>query len=43
MTDSHSLLARATSLMVGIAMGVVLHYILYRLGLPLRPFIYAAF
>jgi hypothetical protein len=27
----------------GFAGGVVVHYVLYRLGLPLKPFIYVAF
>ena len=27
----------------GVAVGVVLHYTLYRMGLPLEPFIYQAF
>jgi hypothetical protein len=28
---------------VGVAAGVVLHYTLYRMGLPIQPFIYQAF
>ncbi len=28
---------------LGIAIGVFLHYLLYRISLPLQPFIYAAF
>lgn len=28
---------------VGVIVGVVLHYYLYRVGLPLVPFIYQAF
>lgn len=28
---------------LGCAIGVVLHYTLYRMGLPLEPFIYMAF
>ena len=31
------------SLTLGIAVGVVIHYSLYRIGLPIRPFIYMAF
>jgi hypothetical protein len=39
-----SRLARhAFSLVVGLAVGVFLHYLLYRLGLPVQPFIYVAF
>lgn len=33
----------AISLLVGIAAAVMLHYLLYRVGLPSRPFIYVAF
>jgi hypothetical protein len=33
----------AFSLLVGLAVGVFLHYLLYRLGLPIQPFIYVAF
>jgi hypothetical protein len=28
---------------VGFATGVLAHYVLYRIGLPARPFIYVAF
>jgi hypothetical protein len=31
------------SFLVGCAIGVLLHYILYRMSLPLEPFIYVAF
>lgn len=34
---------RLTSFLVGCAVGVVLHYTLYRMGLPIKPFIYVAF
>lgn len=27
----------------GVAAGVVLHYTLYRMGMPIQPFIYQAF
>jgi hypothetical protein len=27
----------------GVAAGIVIHYMLYRIGLPLEPFIYVAF
>jgi len=37
------LVAIAFSLLVGGAVAVVLHYLLYRVGLPSRPFIYVAF
>lgn len=33
----------ALSLLTGIAIAVVLHYVLYRVGLPSKPFIYVAF
>jgi len=31
------------SIILGILVGCVLHYYLYRVGLPLQPFIYQAF
>lgn len=31
------------SLLAGVAVAVVLHYVLYRVGLPSKPFIYVAF
>jgi hypothetical protein len=31
------------SLVVGFAVGVLFHYALYRMGLPVEPFIYMAF
>ena len=31
------------SVLCGALVGVVLHYYLYRIGLPLQPFIYQAF
>lgn len=31
------------SLMVGVFIGVLFHYTLYRMGLPLQPFIYMSF
>ncbi len=33
----------AFSFVVGCAAGVVFHYTLYRMGLPIEPFIYMAF
>ena len=33
----------ALSLVLGLVAGVVLHYALYRMGLPIEPFIYMAF
>lgn len=37
-------LARITlSLVLGLLVGVVLHYLIYRLSLPSKPFIYVAF
>lgn len=33
----------AVSLLVGLAIGVFLHYLLFRLTLPVQPFIYVAF
>lgn len=31
------------SLLLGLALGVFCHYLLYRLSLPMQPFIYVAF
>jgi hypothetical protein len=31
------------SFLLGCAIGVVFHYALYRMGLPVQPFIYMAF
>jgi hypothetical protein len=31
------------SFLIGCAVGVLFHYALYRIGLPLEPFIYMAF
>lgn len=37
------LLAWSLSLAAGVLAAVVLHYVLYRIGLPSKPFIYVAF
>lgn len=31
------------SLVTGMVVGIILHYTLYRIGLPVEPFIYLAF
>lgn len=31
------------SLVVGVAVGIFLHYLLFRLSLPVQPFIYVSF
>jgi hypothetical protein len=31
------------SVLLGVFVAVVLHYVLYRIGLPSKPFIYVAF
>jgi hypothetical protein len=31
------------SVLAGIAVAVVLHFMLYRIGIPLKPFIYVVF
>jgi hypothetical protein len=36
-------LAAVLSLLAGMAVALVLHYILYRIGLPSTPFIYVNF
>jgi len=44
MPSSARRLARlALSLFLGMLVGLVLHYYLYRIGLPVKPFIYQAF
>lgn len=32
-----------TSVLLGVAVGVFLHYLIYRLSLPAEPFIYVSF
>jgi hypothetical protein len=42
--DRHHRLGRwCLSFLVGCALGVLFHYMLYRLALPVEPFIYVAF
>lgn len=36
-------LAAVFSLAAGVLVALVLHYVLYRIGLPSKPFIYVAF
>lgn len=38
-----SLLRTLTALVLGLIVGVFFHYLLYRLSVPAKPFIYAAF
>jgi hypothetical protein len=33
----------AASLLLGLVLAALIHYVLYRLGLPSKPFIYVAF
>jgi hypothetical protein len=33
----------SVSLLVGLGLGVFLHYLLFRLSLPIEPFIYVSF
>jgi hypothetical protein len=35
--------AYAVSLLVGLVIGIFFHYLLFRLTLPIQPFIYVAF
>jgi hypothetical protein len=37
------LMRQVVSFLVGCAIGVLFHYVLYRMGLPVEPFIYMAF
>jgi hypothetical protein len=36
-------LRQAASFALGCAVGILFHYALYRMGLPIEPFIYMAF
>ncbi len=38
-----ALASHALSIGVGLLVALILHYILYRLGLPSKPFIYVVF
>ncbi len=42
-TSANRITSTVLSLVIGLAVGVLAHYILYRLSLPSKPFIYAAF
>lgn len=37
------LLSGLVSFLVGVSLGILFHYALYRMALPLEPFIYVAF
>jgi hypothetical protein len=38
-----TLVSHVLSLMAGVLAAVILHYVLYRIDLPSKPFIYVAF
>jgi hypothetical protein len=38
-----SLIGHAVSLLAGLLIALMLHYLLYRIGLPGKPFIYIVF
>jgi hypothetical protein len=38
-----ALASQAVSALLGMLLALVLHYVLYRIGLPSEPFIYVAF
>jgi hypothetical protein len=40
---ARQILAAALSLALGLFVALILHYVLYRIGLPSKPFIYVAF
>ena len=42
-TAKPSLGRHLLSLLVGVAVGIFLHYLLFRLTLPVQPFIYVSF
>jgi hypothetical protein len=42
-TPTATILGHLSSLIVGLLAAIVLHYVLYRIGLPSKPFIYVAF
>lgn len=37
------LVSAGLSLALGVVVAVIMHYVLYRIGLPSKPFIYVAF
>jgi hypothetical protein len=37
------ILSVAARFLLGVALGVMFHYLLYRISLPVEPFIYVAF
>jgi len=39
----HKIACHASSLLMGLVLAVLFSYVLYRLGLPSKPFIYVAF
>ena len=42
-TPTARLLSHLGSLAIGVLAAFILHYVLYRIGLPSKPFIYVAF
>jgi len=42
-TPAATIIGHMGSLIVGLLAAFVLHYVLYRIGLPSKPFIYVAF
>ena len=40
---SHRFVATGVSLLTGAVTGMILHHLIYRLSLPAKPFVYAAF
>lgn len=42
-TFNSPIIRHAVSLVIGLAVGVFFHYLLFRLTLPVQPFIYVAF
>lgn len=43
MRGERRMLWTITSLVLGVVVGVFLHYLIYRLSLPAEPFIYVSF
>ncbi len=43
MAGEKRILWTITSLVLGVVVGVFLHYLIYRLSLPAEPFIYVSF
>ena len=41
--NTHMILRSALSVFVGLMVGILFSYLIYRLSLPVKPFVYVAF